>query len=61
MILKEDLDPRTILGITFNFILFGFIINKPLPSHVLFFISNLYFWTLLYKTNSFYKKKIKTI
>jgi len=42
MILKEDLDPRTSLGITFNFILFGFIINKPLPSHVLFFISNLY-------------------
>lgn len=45
MNVKKELDPRTVLGIVFIFITLGFAINKPLSSHILLLICNIYLIT----------------
>lgn len=45
MNVKKELDPRTILGIVFIFITLGLAINKPLSSHILLLICNIYLIT----------------
>jgi len=45
MNVKKELDPRTVLGIVFIFITLGLAINKPLPSHILLLICNIYLIT----------------
>jgi len=42
MNVKKELDPRTVLGIVFIFITLGLAINKPLSSHILLLICNIY-------------------
>lgn len=42
---KKELDPRVVLGIVFIFIFLGIAINKPLPSHILLLICNIYLIT----------------
>lgn len=43
--MKRKLDPRTVLGIVFIFVLLGMAVNKPLPSHILLLICNIYLLT----------------
>ncbi len=38
---SRELDPRTVLGIAFVFVMLGVVMNKPLPSHILLVICNL--------------------
>ncbi|WP_239683665.1 energy-coupling factor transporter transmembrane component T family protein [Fusobacterium nucleatum] len=45
MNVKKELDPRTVLGIVFIFITLGLAINKPLSSHILLLICNIYLIT----------------
>jgi len=45
MNVKKELDPRTVLGIVFILVMLGLAINKPLPSHVLLIICNIYLLT----------------
>ena len=45
MNVKKELDPRTALGIVFIFITLGLAINKPLSSHILLLICNIYLIT----------------
>lgn len=45
MNVKKELDPRTVLGIVFIFILLGLAINKPISSHILLLICNIYLIT----------------
>ena len=45
MNVKKELDPRTVLGILFIFITLGLAINKPLSSHILLLICNIYLIT----------------
>ena len=45
MNVKKELDPRTVLGIVFIFITLGLAINKPLSSHILLLICNMYLIT----------------
>lgn len=45
MNVKKELDPRTVLGIVFIFILLGLAINKPVSSHILLLICNIYLIT----------------
>lgn len=45
MNVKKKLDPRTVLGIVFIFITLGLAINKPLSSHILLLICNIYLIT----------------
>ena len=45
MNVKKELDPRTVLGIVFIFITLGLAINKPLSSHILRLICNIYLIT----------------
>ena len=45
MNVKKELDPRTVLGIVFIFIILGLAINKPLSSHILLLICNIYLIT----------------
>ena len=45
MSVKKELDPRTVLGIVFIFITLGLAINKPLSSHILLLICNIYLIT----------------
>lgn len=45
MNVKKELDPRTVLGIVFIFITLGLTINKPLSSHILLLICNIYLIT----------------
>lgn len=45
MNVKKELDPRTVLGIIFIFITLGLAINKPLSSHILLLICNIYLIT----------------
>lgn len=45
MNVKKELDPRTVLGIVFIFITLGIAINKPLSSHILLLICNIYLIT----------------
>ena len=45
MNVKKELDPRTVLGIVFIFITLGLDINKPLSSHILLLICNIYLIT----------------
>lgn len=45
MNVKKELDPRTVLGIVFIFITPGLAINKPLSSHILLLICNIYLIT----------------
>lgn len=45
MNVKKELDPRTVLGIMFIFILLGLAINKPVSSHILLLICNIYLIT----------------
>ena len=45
MNVKKELDPRTVLGIVFIFITLGLAINKPVSSHILLLICNIYLIT----------------
>ena len=45
MNVKKELDHRTVLGIVFIFITLGLAINKPLSSHILLLICNIYLIT----------------
>lgn len=45
MNVKKELDPRIVLGIVFIFITLGLAINKPLSSHILLLICNIYLIT----------------
>ena len=45
MNVKKELDPRTVPGIVFIFITLGLAINKPLSSHILLLICNIYLIT----------------
>ena len=45
MNVKKELDPRTVLGIVFILVMLGLVVNKPLPSHVLLIICNIYLLT----------------
>lgn len=45
MNVKKELDPRTVLGIVFIFVTLGLAINKPLSSHILLLICNIYLIT----------------
>ena len=45
MNVKKELDPRTVLGIVFISITLGLAINKPLSSHILLLICNIYLIT----------------
>ena len=45
MNVKKELDLRTVLGIVFIFITLGLAINKPLSSHILLLICNIYLIT----------------
>ena len=45
MNVKKELDPRTVLGIVFILVMLGLAVNKPLPSHVLLIICNIYLLT----------------
>ena len=45
MNVKKELDPRTVLGIVFIFITLGLAINKPLSSHILLLVCNIYLIT----------------
>ena len=45
MNVKKELDPRTVLGIVFIFITLELAINKPLSSHILLLICNIYLIT----------------
>ena len=46
MNVKKELDPRTVLGIVFIFVMLGLAVNKPLPSHILLIICNIYLLTV---------------
>lgn len=43
---EKRLDPRTVLGIVFTFILLGLAINKPVSSYFLLIICNIYLITV---------------
>lgn len=45
MNMKIKLDPRTVFGIVFIFVLLGMAVNKPLSSHILLIICNVYLLT----------------
>ena len=45
MNVKKELDPRTVLGIVFIFVMLGLAVNKPLLSHILLLICNIYLIT----------------
>ena len=46
MNVKKELDPITVLGIVFIFVMLGLAVNKPLPSHILLIICNIYLLTV---------------
>lgn len=46
MNVKKELDPRTVLGIVFIFVMLGLVVNKPFPSHILLVICNIYLLTV---------------